>query len=48
MGFFLVNDLQDDLPSKRADGKIFLTYVSDNFKMKKKKKMKKMKEKNEI
>ena len=36
MGFFLVNDLKDDLPSKRADGKIFLTYVSDKFKMKKK------------
>ena len=34
MGFFPVNDLQTP-PSKRADSKIFLAYVSDDFKTKK-------------
>ena len=37
LGLFLVNDLQSPPPpSKRADGKIFLAYVSDDFKIKNK------------
>ena len=36
IGFFIVNDLQTLPPSKRTDGKIFLSYVSDDFKMKNK------------
>ena len=39
IGLFLFNDLQTPPPpssSKIADGKIFLPYVSDNFKTKKK------------
>ena len=35
LGYFLVNDLQTPPPSKRADGEIFLAYVSDDFKTKK-------------
>ena len=36
LGLFLANDLQTPpLPSKRADGKIFLAYFSDDFKTKK-------------
>ena len=32
IGYFLVNDLQQTPPpSKRANGKIFLAYVSDDF-----------------
>ena len=36
IGYFLVNDLQTLPSSRRADGKIFLAYVSDDSKMKKK------------
>ena len=32
VGLFLENDLQTLLPQKKADGKIFLAYVLDDFK----------------
>ena len=38
LGFFLLNDLQIPTPpppSKKADGKIFLAYVSDDLRRKK-------------
>ena len=36
LGLFLVNDMQTPPPSKKADGKKNLPYVSDDFKTEKK------------
>ena len=46
LGPILVNNPQTPPPSKRADGKIFLVYISDDFKTKKKCKEKNKFEKN--